>query len=180
MFDGLPATVHHLGPGSEAFRHPVHRRLVLVADDPSVGGFGASVAKIAGLAGRPIGVADKPRPLSRLADEPAAHDLDFSHALVPVSESRWRGECFVFDERVAVNHDLNKGSYYQCHGCRMPITEQDKASEYYQPGVSCPKCYGKRSKQDKARFAEREKQVQLAEGRGEKHIGPQAVGDLIA
>ena len=99
---------------------------------------------------------------------------------VPVSESGWRGECFVFDERVTVNHDLNTGSYHQCHGCRMPITEQDKASEYYQPGVSCPKCYGKRSERDKARFAEREKQVQLAEDRGEKHLGPQAVGDLIA
>ena len=99
---------------------------------------------------------------------------------VPVSESRWRGECFVFDERVTVDHDLNKGSYDQCHGCRMPISEQDMASEYYQAGVSCPKCHGKRSKQDKARFAERERQVKLAEDRGEKHIGPQAVGEMIA
>ena len=99
---------------------------------------------------------------------------------VPVSESRWQGECFVFDERVTVDHDLNKGSYDQCHGCRMPISEQDMVSEYYQAGVSCPKCHGKRSKQDKARFAERERQVQLAEDRGEKHIGPQAVGDLTA
>ena len=99
---------------------------------------------------------------------------------VPAPESRWQGECFVFDERVTVDHDLNRGSYDQCHGCRMPITEQDKASEYYQPGVSCPKCHGQRSQQDKARFAEREKQVQLAEERGRKHLGPEAMDDLIA
>lgn len=91
---------------------------------------------------------------------------------IPGSESKWQGECFVFDERVTVDHDLNKGRYDQCHGCRMPITEHDKASEYYQPGVSCPKCHGGRSEHDKARFAERERQVRLAEKRGEKHIGP--------
>ncbi len=97
-------------------------------------------------------------------------------ATVPVSESRWRGECFVFDERVTVDHDLNRGRYDQCHGCRMPVTEKDKASEYYQPGVSCPKCHGKRSQQDRARFAERERQVQLAEERKEEHLGPGAMG----
>ncbi len=95
---------------------------------------------------------------------------------VPVSESRWQGECFVFDERVTVDHDLNKGSYRQCHGCRMPISEQDMASEHYRAGVSCPKCHGKRSEQDKARYAERERQVQLAEDRGEEHLGPGAMG----
>ena len=95
---------------------------------------------------------------------------------VPVSESRWRGECFVFDERVTVDHELNKGSYHQCHGCRMPISDQDMASEYYRAGVSCPKCHGKRSERDKARFAERERQVQLAEDRGEEHLGPGAMG----
>ena len=99
---------------------------------------------------------------------------------VPVSESGWRGECFVFDERVTVNHGLDRGSYHQCHGCRMPISEQDKASEHYQAGVSCPKCYSQRSERDKARFAEREKQVKLAEERGERHLGPGAVGDMIA
>lgn len=95
---------------------------------------------------------------------------------VPEPESSWRGECFVFDERVTVDHDLNRGGYDQCHGCRMPITEQDKASEYYQPGVSCPKCHNKRSERDKARFAEREKQVRLAQDRGKKHLGPEAMG----
>lgn len=56
---------------------------------------------------------------------------------VPKEESLWQGECFVFDDRVTVNHDLEKGEYDQCHACRLPITEQDKQSEYYQPGVSC-------------------------------------------
>ncbi len=99
---------------------------------------------------------------------------------IPRSESRWRGECFVFDERVTVNHDLNRGSYDQCHACRMPITARDKASEHYQPGANCPKCHNKRSQQDKARFAEREKQVQLAQERGEQHLGPGAMPGLVA
>ena len=64
-------------------------------------------------------------------------------ATIPISESRWRGECFVFDERVTVNHDLDRGSYGQCHVCRMPVTERDRASEYYQPGASCPQCYSR-------------------------------------
>jgi UPF0176 protein len=57
---------------------------------------------------------------------------------VPESETLWQGECFVFDNRVTVNHDLEQGEYYQCHACRMPITEQDKQGEHYQKGVSCP------------------------------------------
>jgi len=60
---------------------------------------------------------------------------------VPKEESLWEGECFVFDNRVAVDHDLEKGSYDQCHGCRHPITEDDKQSEKYQQGVACPRCY---------------------------------------
>ena len=57
---------------------------------------------------------------------------------MPESESRWEGECFVFDSRVAVNHRLEKGSFDQCYACRHPITEADKASEHYEKGVSCP------------------------------------------
>ena len=83
----------------------------------------------------------------------------------------WDGECFVFDDRVAVNHDLERGQYDQCHACRYPITEQDKESEHYIAGVSCPRCYDKISDEQKARFKEREKQVQLAKLRGEQHIG---------
>lgn len=90
---------------------------------------------------------------------------------IPQEQSLWQGECFVFDERVTVNHQLEKGSYDQCHACRLPISEQDKLSEYYQQGISCPACYHARSEEDKARYREREKQVKLAETRGEVHIG---------
>lgn len=90
---------------------------------------------------------------------------------VPEAESLWQGECFVFDERVAVNHNLEKGQYDQCHACRYPITEEDKLSDKYQQGVSCPRCYDKLTDAQRARFAEREKQIQLAKARGEEHIG---------
>jgi UPF0176 protein len=93
---------------------------------------------------------------------------------VPENESRWRGECFVFDNRVSVNHALGKGSYDQCHACRLPITEDDKRSDHYQPGVSCPACYDSVSEDDKQRFQEREKQVRLARERGEQHLGADA------
>lgn len=90
---------------------------------------------------------------------------------VPEQESLWQGECFVFDERVAVNHALQPGQYDQCHACRMPITEQDKLHAHYQQGVSCHHCYQDLSELQKQRFAEREKQIQLAKQRGEAHIG---------
>jgi UPF0176 protein len=90
---------------------------------------------------------------------------------VPESESAWRGECFVFDQRVAVNHRLEQGSYEQCNACRMPITRQQQESEHYLQGVSCPHCYDKTSDQQRRRFAQREKQMQLARSRGVKHLG---------
>lgn len=90
---------------------------------------------------------------------------------VDETDSLWKGECFVFDERVAVNHALEKGQYDQCHACRYPITEEDKRSNHYLPGVSCPRCYQQTSEQKKRRFKERERQVQLAKQRGEVHIG---------
>ena len=90
---------------------------------------------------------------------------------VPEDETMWQGECFVFDNRVAVNHDLQKGSYEQCFACRYPITKEEMQSEYYQEGVSCPHCYDNISAEQKQRFAEREKQVLLAKQRGEEHIG---------
>jgi UPF0176 protein len=93
---------------------------------------------------------------------------------VPQAESKWRGECFVFDNRVSVNHALEKGSYDQCHACRLPITEADRRSEKYQPGVSCPACHDTRSDDERRRFREREKQVRLARERGEPHIGADA------
>ncbi|MCO7225808.1 rhodanese-related sulfurtransferase [Pleionea sp. CnH1-48] len=90
---------------------------------------------------------------------------------VPAEDSMWKGECFVFDDRVTVNHELEKGNYDQCHACRMPITEADKENEKYQQGVSCHHCFDTISDEDKARFYEREKQIQLARKRGEVHIG---------
>ena len=94
---------------------------------------------------------------------------------VPEAESKWQGECFVFDDRVTVDHQLNPGSYDQCHACRLPITEEDKLHQQYQKGVSCPRCYDKKSSEDKARFAERQKQIELAAKRGEDHIGTQHI-----
>jgi len=90
---------------------------------------------------------------------------------VPKDESLWQGECFVFDNRVSVDHDLEKGSYDQCYACRLPITNEDKQSEHYIQGVSCPKCYDKKTDDDRMRYEQREKQVQLAKQRGKKHIG---------
>mgnify|MGYP000861485537 CR=1 FL=1 len=90
---------------------------------------------------------------------------------VPESESLWRGQCFVFDNRVAVNHNLQKGDYDQCHGCRHPITEEDKHSPQYMAGVSCPRCYDSLTEEQKQRFRERQKQIELAKARNEMHIG---------
>ena len=90
---------------------------------------------------------------------------------VAEKDSLWQGECFVFDERVAVNHQLERGRYDMCHACRMPLSEQDKTSKAYQPGISCPHCIDKTSASQRARFAERQKQMQLARQRGETHIG---------
>ena len=94
---------------------------------------------------------------------------------VPKEESLWQGECFVFDNRVAVNHDLEKGQYDQCNACRRPITKEDKARPEYEPGVSCHFCADEYSETQKSRFKEREKQNQLALARGEKHIGDEAI-----
>ena len=90
---------------------------------------------------------------------------------VPEEKSLWQGECFVFDNRVAVDHDLNVGSYDQCHGCRHPITEAQKSSPHYQRGVCCPLCYDQLTIDQKERFAERQKQIDLAADRNESHIG---------
>jgi UPF0176 protein len=93
---------------------------------------------------------------------------------VPKEESLWEGDCFVFDNRVAVNHDLEKSKYEQCYACRLPITVEDTESEVYEPGVSCPHCYGTHTDDQIARFREREKQVQLAKARNQEHVGTEA------
>ncbi len=98
---------------------------------------------------------------------------------MPIESTLWEGECFVFDERVTVNHQLKKGSYDQCNACRLPITEVDKISDKYQQGVSCPHCFDKVTLEQRARFSEREKQMALAKQRGESHLGEDAAKILI-
>ena len=93
---------------------------------------------------------------------------------IPKDQTLWQGECFVFDNRVAVDHDLKRGSYDQCHACRMPITEEEKNLDSYQEGLSCHHCFGTLSEEQKQRFAQRQKQMQLAKARGEEHIGSAA------
>ena len=93
---------------------------------------------------------------------------------VPEEQSLWRGECFVFDERVSVKHDLTPGEYDMCHACKRPITEDDKKGNAYVPGVSCPHCIDEMTPDQKRRFAERQKQINLARKRGEAHLGPDA------
>ena len=90
---------------------------------------------------------------------------------VPEDESLWQGECFVFDQRVAVKHGLELGSYGQCFACRMPLSEEEMASPDYAPGVSCPHCIDTRDEAQRARYAERQKQQQLAKQRGKAHVG---------
>ncbi len=90
---------------------------------------------------------------------------------VPEEKSLWHGECFVFDQRVSVEHGLKPGNYDMCHACRRPITEEDKASAAYEPGVSCPHCLDESSPEQKQRFASRQKQINLAKQRNETHIG---------
>ena len=85
--------------------------------------------------------------------------------------TNWEGECFVFDQRVSVDRQLNQGTYEQCHACRRPITKEDRESPSYKLSVSCPHCYAQTSAKRKARFAERARQQQLAKSRGVRHVG---------
>jgi len=90
---------------------------------------------------------------------------------VPEDESLWRGECFVFDERVSVGHGLAPGDHGLCRACRRPLDRDDMAHTHYVEGVSCPRCYPERSDEQRARYAERHRQAKLARARGEDHIG---------
>ena len=87
------------------------------------------------------------------------------------SQSLWEGDCFVFDQRVAVTHGLEESDYDQCFACRKPITEEEKRLPQYEKGVSCHHCHGTMSNSQRSGFAERQKQISLAKARGEKHIG---------
>ena len=89
----------------------------------------------------------------------------------PEKESLWEGDCFVFDQRVAVKHGLEESDYDQCYACRYPITGKEKKSPLYVKGVSCPRCHDTMSEDQRTRFAERQKQIALAKVRGEEHLG---------
>jgi UPF0176 protein len=90
---------------------------------------------------------------------------------VPAANSQWQGECFVFDGRVAVDHDLQPGSYDMCYACRMPLSAADLAHPSFEDGISCPYCKPDLVPERAARFAERQKQMRLAAERGEAHLG---------
>ena len=91
---------------------------------------------------------------------------------VPAKESLWQGECFVFDERVSVSHGLEVGEAELCRACRHPLTPADRQSEHFREGISCERCFDTRTEADRARYAERQRQVELSVLRGEKqHIG---------
>ena len=88
-------------------------------------------------------------------------------------KSLWEGECFVFDQRVAVTHGLNEGKYDQCYACRHPLSPDEMNSSHYIKGISCPYCYNKLTNEKRSSVIERQKQIELAKLRGEDHIGKQ-------
>jgi UPF0176 protein len=90
---------------------------------------------------------------------------------VPPEQSTWQGECFVFDERVSVGHGLKPGPYGLCRACRWPLSEADTASPHYVKGVSCAHCHDMHTPEQRANLAERQRQTELAQARGEVHVG---------
>jgi UPF0176 protein len=90
---------------------------------------------------------------------------------VPAEQSRWQGECFVFDERVAVGHGLVPGEWALCRSCRMPLSAADRASPLFRQGVSCPHCAEATDEERKKNLAERQRQVELARARNQQHVG---------
>jgi UPF0176 protein len=102
---------------------------------------------------------------------------------IPEAESLWRGECFVFDERVAVGHGLEQGTHNLCRGCRMPVSPEGRLSPLYVEGVACEACHEDRTEEQRRAYAERHRQVEIAASQGVAHIGADApvnlkMGDL--
>jgi len=89
---------------------------------------------------------------------------------VPEAESLWNGECFVFDERVSVGHGLIEGPHILCRACRRPLRPEDKARPEFEEGVCCHQCVDEYGEDDRARFRERQRQIELAEKRGARHM----------
>jgi UPF0176 protein len=90
---------------------------------------------------------------------------------VPEADSLWRGECFVFDQRVTVGHGLAPGTHELCHACRRPVSAEARQSPLFEAGVSCPACHGERDEAQRARYRERYRQECLAHARGQAHVG---------
>jgi UPF0176 protein len=90
---------------------------------------------------------------------------------IPRQDSLWDGECFVFDERVAVGHGLQPGTHTLCRACRVPLSDADRQSPLYEAGVSCPACHAERSDEQRAGYRERQRQESLASARGDTHVG---------
>ncbi|MGB3795581.1 MAG: hypothetical protein WA957_04680, partial [Alteraurantiacibacter sp.] len=95
---------------------------------------------------------------------------------VPEELSMWRGECFVFDQRVSVGHGLAQGTHALCFACRQPVSQQDMASPLYEKGASCPACFGERTDEQREAYRERHRQEKLAEAQGRAHLGAELVG----
>ena len=98
---------------------------------------------------------------------------------VPQDNSRWQGECFVFDERVSVGHGLAPGHHQLCRSCRMPLGAVERASPHFVRGVSCPYCHGTRTPEQERALAERQRQMDLATQRGQAHLGARQPGALL-
>ncbi|MCK0169178.1 rhodanese-related sulfurtransferase [Jannaschia sp. S6380] len=90
---------------------------------------------------------------------------------VPETDSLWHGECFVFDDRVSVGHELRPGDHLLCHACRKPLSRADTKRPEYEPGVQCHRCLDAFDAADRARFRERTRQIALARARGTRHLG---------
>ena len=97
---------------------------------------------------------------------------------VPKEKSLWQGECFVFDQRVAVTNELKEGQYSQCYACRHPLSPEEMKSSHYNEGISCSYCIKKTSEVKKNNLKERQKQIYLAKARGEEHIGKQVKNNI--
>ena len=91
--------------------------------------------------------------------------------VMPEEQSLWRGECFVFDQRVTIGHGLVEGSFALCHACRRPVSASDQESPMFEEGVSCPACHSERTDEQRESYRERHRQEQLATARGQAHVG---------
>ena len=95
---------------------------------------------------------------------------------IPRAESLWKGDCFVFDNRVTLDHNLQQGDFEVCPACRMPLTEEDRKSPLFELHVSCPRCHDRITGKKREGLLERARQIGLAKTRGERHIGVKPIG----